>query len=72
MPSIPLSQITKSATVNGTIENVSVSNSILTSLAAGIQSITANIQKGFDKTGTQITIPQDSIVQILFTQDTIL
>lgn len=72
LAAIPLSQITKSATVNGTIENVSVSNTILTSLAAGIQSITANIQKGFDKTGTQITIPQDSIVQILFTQDTIL
>lgn len=72
LAAIPLSQITKSATVNGTIENVSVSNTILTSLAAGIQSVTASIQKGFDKTGTQITIPQDSIVQILFTQDTIL
>lgn len=72
LAAIPLSQITKSSTINGTIENVSLSNTILTSLAAGIQSVTTSIQKGFDKTGTQITIPQDSIVQILFTQDTIL
>ena len=72
LAAIPLSQITKSATINGTVENVSISNSILTAVAAGVQSVTASIQKGFDKSGTQITIPQDSIVQILFTQDTVL
>ncbi|BBH54633.1 hypothetical protein [Fluviispira sanaruensis] len=72
LASIPLSRIERSATINGTIENVSVANTINASLAQGIQSVTQNIQKGFDKSGTQITIPQNSIVHILFTQDTVL
>ncbi len=72
LAAIPLSQIERSATINGTVENVSVANTIKTSLAQGIQSVTANIQKGFDKSGTQITIPQNSIVQIMFTDDTLL
>ncbi len=72
LASIPLSRIERTATINGTIENVSVANTINASLAQGIQSVTQNIQKGFDKSGTQITIPQNSIVHILFTQDTVL
>jgi len=72
LAAIPLSQITQSSTSYGPVQSVSVANSINTALAAGIQSIGQSIQKGFDKSGTQISIPQGSIVQILFTQDVIL
>ena len=72
LAAIPLSQITQTSTSYGPVQNVSVANSINTALAAGIQSIGQSIQKGFDKSGTQISIPQGSVVQILFTQDVIL
>ena len=72
LAAIPLSQISQTATSYGPVQSVNVTNSINTALAAGIQSIGQSIQKGFDKSGTQISIPQGSIVQILFTEDTIL
>jgi hypothetical protein len=72
LAAIPLSQITQTSNQFGVMQSVSVSNSINSALAAGIQSIGQSIQKGFDKSGTQITIPQGSVVQILFTKDTIL
>lgn len=72
LAAIPLSQITQTSTSYGPVQSVSVANSINTALAAGVQSIGQSIQKGFDKSGTQISIPQGSIVQILFTQDVIL
>ena len=72
LAAIPLSQITQASTSYGPVQSVSVANSINTALASGIQSIGQSIQKGFDKSGTQISIPQGSIVQILFTQDVIL